>query len=88
MTSGPAIALILRSNGGAEDETLAVEKWRHLIGPTNSETAREVSPRSLRALFGTDGTRNGFHGSDSIDAVKREIELVFFDPLFEDGFRI
>ncbi len=43
----------------------AVEKWRELIGPTNSLTARSSAPNSLRALFGTDGSKNAVHGSDS-----------------------
>jgi len=43
----------------------AVEKWRELIGPTNSLTARSSAPNTLRALFGTDHTKNAVHGSDS-----------------------
>jgi nucleoside-diphosphate kinase len=46
----------------AED---AIPKWRSLLGPTNSETARNQAPTSIRAQFGTDGTRNACHGSDS-----------------------
>lgn len=43
----------------------AISKWRQLIGPTNSLTAKAESPHSLRSLFGTDGTKNAVHGSDS-----------------------
>lgn len=43
----------------------AVNKWRKLIGPTNSETARKEAPNSIRALYGTDGSKNAVHGSDS-----------------------
>ena len=43
----------------------AVDKWRQLIGPTNTLKAKEEAPHSLRALFGTDGTKNAVHGSDS-----------------------
>ena len=32
---------------------------------------------SIRALFGTDGTKNAVHGSDSEVSAKREIEIVF-----------
>ncbi len=46
MTSGPIVALQLE---GAD----AVPAWRTLLGPTNSETAREQAPTSLRARFGT-----------------------------------
>ena len=34
----------------------AIDKWRQLIGPTNTLAARQQAPESLRALFGTDGT--------------------------------
>lgn len=45
--------------------TNAISKWRGLIGPTNSEKAREEAPESIRALYGRDGTQNACHGSDS-----------------------
>ena len=68
-----------------EDEKgYSFSKWRKYIGPTNSEEARKKAPGSLRALFGKDGTSNAFHGSDSLSSVIREIELVFFHPLFRD----
>ena len=43
----------------------AVNKWRQLIGPTNPEKARAEAPKSIRALFGTNGNNNAVHGSDS-----------------------
>lgn len=43
----------------------AITKWRKLIGPTNSQQAKQEAPNSLRAIFGTDGTRNACHGSDA-----------------------
>jgi len=55
----------------------AVEKWRTLIGPTNSLTARTSAPNSIRALFGTDGSKNAVHGSDSGISAAREIDYVF-----------
>jgi adenylate kinase len=67
MSSGPVTALVLEK----ED---AVRAWRELMGPTNSLRAREAAEAAhpldeeawpLRALFGTDGTRNATHGSDS-----------------------
>lgn len=42
-----------------------IAKWRGLIGPTNCHVARAEAPNSIRALFGTDGTKNAVHGSDS-----------------------
>lgn len=43
----------------------AISKWRELIGPTNTLVAKEQAPDSIRSLFGTDGTKNAVHGSDS-----------------------
>ena len=55
----------------------AIKKWRKLIGPTNSNKAREEDPGSIRALFGTDGTQNACHGSDSKESAERELHQVF-----------
>ena len=55
----------------------AVSKWRSCLGPTNSMMARTQDPDSVRALFGTDGTKNAAHGSDSIGSYKREIDFWF-----------
>jgi nucleoside-diphosphate kinase len=55
----------------------AIDKWRSLIGPTNTLTAKSEAPNSLRALFGTDGTKNACHGSDSAGSVKREVGFWF-----------
>jgi len=57
----------------------AIKSWRELIGPTNSEKARKEAPKSIRALYGTDGTKNAVHGSDSIENANRELDL-FFGP--------
>jgi len=57
----------------------AIPKWRALMGPTNTLQAKQEAPSSLRALFGTDGTRNAVHGSDSGPSVKREWDM-FFGP--------
>jgi nucleoside-diphosphate kinase len=55
----------------------AIEKWRGLIGPTNTLVAKQQAPDSLRALFGTDGTKNAVHGSDSVGSVKKEVGFWF-----------
>lgn len=60
MSSGNIVALELVAKS-------AIGKWRGLIGPTNSETARKEAPESLRAKFGTDNTQNACHGSDAPD---------------------
>eukprot|EP00892_Ulva_mutabilis_P008667 jgi/Ulvmu1/6172/UM028_0028.1 len=70
MTSGPILALILAKQD-------AINAWRALMGPTNSEVARETAPSTLRALYGTDGTKNAMHGSDSPQSAQREIKFFF-----------
>jgi nucleoside-diphosphate kinase len=55
----------------------AIQAWRDLIGPTNSEVAREKAPGSVRALFGKDGTENSVHGSDSAASAARELAFIF-----------
>jgi len=55
----------------------AVSLWRELMGPTNTQKAKEEAPESLRARFGTDETRNAVHGSDSSQSAARELELFF-----------
>jgi len=57
----------------------SINQWRKLIGPTDSEKAKREAPKSLRALFGTDGRKNAVHGSDSKDNANRELDL-FFGP--------
>lgn len=41
----------------------AVAKFREVLGPTNTATAKAEAPSSIRACFGTDNTRNACHGS-------------------------
>ncbi|XP_013415203.1 nucleoside diphosphate kinase 7 [Lingula anatina] len=48
ITSGPVMAFELMGEN-------AVEKWRNLLGPTDSAEARSEAPYSIRARFGTGG---------------------------------
>lgn len=57
--------------------TDAISKWRSIIGPTNSLKAKDEAPNSLRALYGTDGTKNACHGSDSPCSSMRENNFFF-----------
>ncbi len=50
----------------------AIKEYRSFIGPTNSNTAREQQPGSIRAIFGTDGSKNCVHGADSNNSAERE----------------
>ena len=55
----------------------SIQKWREFIGPTNTQRAQQEAPNSIRALFGTDGTKNAVHGSDSQESAHREINFFF-----------
>ncbi|KAL3662948.1 hypothetical protein V7S43_011894 [Phytophthora oleae] len=70
MTSGEIVALHL-------SRPHAIKAWRGLMGPTNSNKARETHPWTLRARFGVDGTRNATHGSDATTSAARELPFFF-----------
>lgn len=70
MSSGPCVALALSRPG-------AIAEWRALMGPTRTAAAREQQPGCLRALYGTDNTRNATHGSDSALSARRELKFFF-----------
>lgn len=79
MSSGTTMALVLEKEDG-------IAAWRAMMGPTNSLRARDEAEAAhplneelwaLRALFGTDGTRNATHGSDSVFSAAREIAFFF-----------
>jgi len=70
MTSGETVLMILQKDN-------AIKDWRAFMGPTNSIKARSEAPQSLRAKFGTDGSKNACHGSDSPKSAHREIRLMF-----------
>jgi adenylate kinase len=86
MSSGPIVSMILEKEN-------AIKDWRALMGPTNTIKAREAAEAehpldetkwSLRALFGTDGTQNATHGSDSPFSAMREAEFFFPEaPAFQ-----
>eukprot|EP01029_Cantina_marsupialis_P022161 TRINITY_DN53972_c0_g1_i1.p1 TRINITY_DN53972_c0_g1~~TRINITY_DN53972_c0_g1_i1.p1 ORF type:complete len:499 (-),score=179.29 TRINITY_DN53972_c0_g1_i1:225-1721(-) len=73
ITDGTCLALEMSKVG-------AIQHFRKIMGPTNPEKAKNDAPESLRARFGTDVTRNGFHGSDSATGASRELKLVFPSP--------
>jgi len=82
MSSGSLLAMVLEKPG-------AIKAWRNLMGPTNTfkaqDYAAELHPLDeskwpLRALFGTDGTRNATHGSDSPYSSLRERTFYFPEP--------
>ena len=67
MTSGPVVVLCLQGEN-------AIQRWRDLMGPTNSE---EAPAGTLRGDFGTDVEQNACHGSDAPETAKVEISFFF-----------
>ncbi|XP_029439376.1 nucleoside diphosphate kinase homolog 5 [Rhinatrema bivittatum] len=76
MSSAPIIALTIA-------KYKAITFWKELIGPTNSITAKETHPSSLRAIYGTDDLRNAVHGSSSFTSAEREIRFLFPEAIIE-----
>lgn len=67
ITSGPVVALV------AEGPS-AVSVVRGMMGPTNGAQA---APGTIRGDFGCSRQMNLMHGSDSVDAAKKEIAVYF-----------
>ena len=67
MTSGPVFVLVLQAEN-------AIQRYRDLMGPTDSEKA---GPDTLRGLYGTDIQNNAVHGSDSVENGLIETDYFF-----------
>ena len=67
ITSGPVVALVAEG-------PQAVAVVRGMMGPTNGAQA---SPGTIRGDYGLSRQMNLMHGSDSLEAAKREIEVYF-----------
>ncbi len=67
MTSGPVVVLCLQGEN-------AIQRWRDLMGPTNSNDA---PAGTIRGDFGTDIEQNASHGSDAPETAKVEISYFF-----------
>ncbi|SAM01916.1 hypothetical protein [Absidia glauca] len=65
LTRGPVQVLIL-------ERVDAIAGLRRVIGPTDPHLARQLAPRSIRALFGTNVQENAIHASDSLATFKAE----------------
>lgn len=71
MTSGPSIAMVLQG----ED---AVARVRELNGATDPSKA---APGTIRHVFrSAGGPFNTVHGSDSVEAARREMRILFNGP--------
>ncbi|CAO0792204.1 unnamed protein product [Mucor circinelloides] len=55
----------------------AIPYLRQFIGPTNPDTARQLYPKSIRALYGTNVQENAIHASDSEESAEREFNIFF-----------
>ena len=69
MTSGPVMIQVLEG----ED---AIPRYRDLMGSTDP---KEAAPGTIRALYANNIEENAVHGSDSLDAARREIAFFFRD---------
>jgi len=67
MSEGPVFVFVLEGER-------AVERWRALIGPTDSTQA---PPNTIRHDFGSDVERNAVHGSDGPETARWEIGFFF-----------
>ena len=67
MMSCPVVAMVLEGEG-------AIQKVFDICGPTDP---KEAAPGTIRRDFGVDKPRNVVHRSDSAEAAKKEIGLLF-----------
>lgn len=67
MMSGEVVLMVLSGDN-------AVEKFRNLMGPTDSTKADK---NTIRGRFGIDKTYNAIHGSDSKESAETEINRFF-----------
>ena len=67
MTSGPVFVGVLEGEN-------AIQRWRDLMGPTDSKKAPKGT---VRGEFGTDVEQNASHGSDAPETARAEIAFFF-----------
>lgn len=68
--SGPVVLLVL-------SKVDAVQSWQRILGPADPAIAKRDAESSIRSQFGTDCLKNAAHGSESVQAANREIDLLF-----------
>lgn len=66
----------------AKEEDVKLEspivRWKALIGDKNPTDAKTADPKSLRAIYGVDIIKNGFHGSDDPKSANKERDIFLF----------
>lgn len=69
MTAGPSTVLLLYSPNGD-----AIDLWRSQVG--HWDIVNRADPDTIRGRFGVDNYNNLVHGSDGIDSVFRELDII------------
>ncbi|XP_061054212.1 thioredoxin domain-containing protein 3 [Eubalaena glacialis] len=77
LSEGPSLVMILTKWN-------AVSDWRRLMGPTDPEEARLLSPYSIRAQFGRSILKNAVHGASNVQEAGETINRVFEDFVAEN----
>ncbi len=69
MTSGPVTVFLLHSPDGD-----AIPLWREHVGHWNIDKNKD--PNTIRGSLGVNNFNNLVHGSDSIESVSRELDII------------
>ncbi|XP_016054623.1 PREDICTED: thioredoxin domain-containing protein 3 [Miniopterus natalensis] len=72
LSEGPSLVMIL-------NKWNAVSDWRRLMGPTDPNEAKLLSPDCIRAKFGINVLRNIVHGSSNASEAMETINRIFED---------
>lgn len=72
IVSGPCIVLEISSSTSDTHK-----RFRELIGPHDSQLAKQIRPTSLRAKFGANQVKNAVHCTDLQEDSKLELEYFF-----------
>ncbi|XP_019486598.1 PREDICTED: thioredoxin domain-containing protein 3 [Hipposideros armiger] len=70
LSEGPSLVMVLTKWN-------AVSDWRRLMGPTDPEEAKLLSPDSIRARFGQSTLKNAVHGSSNLYEATEVINELF-----------
>jgi nucleoside-diphosphate kinase len=71
LSSGPCLALEIAKGDGL------VKEFREFCGPRDAVVAKQIRPKSLRGLFGTDVVHNAVHCTDLDEDAPLETEYFF-----------
>ncbi|XP_004677207.1 PREDICTED: thioredoxin domain-containing protein 3 [Condylura cristata] len=74
-SEGPSLVMVLTKWN-------AISEWRRLMGPTDPEEAKLLSPDSIRAQFGVSILKNAVHGASNAYDAMESINYLF--PMFEN----